>query len=837
MQKTLLAAAFGAAVMAMTTAASAASFQVSDAKSITTAGNISDSYHVQQNGSLNIDVAGDVTFTPESKSEKYTSIDSYTPLFIEGGSVSIKAATLKFESVKETTNDPNKAYGVDYFAGWMNGDSKLTIDVDKLLIGTAENGGDRVFQMKNGGNVLKIFAKEIVSYQGDGFINAQGTGAAGANVVNIGSADRRVKRFESHTTWGDQDYGVAILQANEGATVSLYADEVILDGSHNSAGGVIGSGSYGTVKIDAKSLTIDGNICGTYGTVHYPEQKLTLDIKTDTLQMTGDVNLGSQGSGYSNFNRATVLNLVVTENAVIDGDVNVIDGEKTSDNSVGNDNEVNLTFNGTGAITGTINVDQNTEQGGTSTVNLGGNADMTASSGKFNVTNSAAVNFLGSGEWAVNEWSGTDGKLGVAENVTLNVNTAVTTAETKVAGENANLVINEGGSLTADALISENGVVTLNTVAETPVITSSSLSGALGVKATAALNDSFANADEAMAAVSKSIAVESTADNAVTISGEEGEVNGVWSATIAEDGTLTNRVEAKNTKLDAYSSVSTLAAIQWRNELNDLNKRMGDLRDNPGAIGAWARLYGSEQEYGAQNVTNKSASVQVGGDYQIGAWKVGGAFSYTDGSSTYDAGDADNEAYTVAVYGTWLADNGMFLDLIGKYGRLSNDFELGNMSGSTDNNAYSVSAELGWRFEPCAFGFIEPQAEITYGRITGDTVTTSNNVRISQDDFDTLIGRLGVRVGAKFPNDRGNVYLRVSGAYDFKGENDASVRSLTGAAATKLHDDLGGGWIETAVGANFRWSDATNIYVDLERNNGGEVVENWRWNVGMRYEF
>ena len=94
-----------------------------------------------------------------------------------------------------------------------------------------------------------------------------------------------------------------------------------------------------------------------------------------------------------------------------------------------------------------------------------------------------------------------------------------------------------------------------------------------------------------------------------------------------------------------------------------------------------------------------------------------------------------------------------------------------------------------------------------------------------------------VRVGAKFPENRGNIYLRVLGADDFLGESEAEVRRLTGASHRKLEEDLGGAWLETAVGANFRLTDGSNVYVDLECTNGGEVVENWQWNVGFRTEF
>ena len=118
--------------------------------------------------------------------------------------------------------------------------------------------------------------------------------------------------------------------------------------------------------------------------------------------------------------------------------------------------------------------------------------------------------------------------------------------------------------------------------------------------------------------------------------------------------------EAVNKKLDGYSSIAALSAVQWRHENDTLLKRMGDLRDSEGAIGTWARIYGSEQEYGAQSVTAKSTTVQVGTDYDIGSGiKLGGAFSYTDGSSTFNMGDSDANMYGVALYGTWLADSGL----------------------------------------------------------------------------------------------------------------------------------------------------------------------------------
>lgn len=319
----------------------------------------------------------------------------------------------------------------------------------------------------------------------------------------------------------------------------------------------------------------------------------------------------------------------------------------------------------------------------------------------------------------------------------------------------------------------------------------------------------------------------------------QGAVKGAITETYDENGEFVSRTVAENTRLDAYGSVAALSIMQWRHEMNDLTKRMGELRTSPEGIGSWARIYGSEQEYGSQNLTAKNTSVQIGADTDIGnGWKVGAAFTYTDGSADYDLGDADNKAYGLGVYGTWMAENGQFVDLIAKYSRLDTDFKLEGMNGSSDNNAFSVSAEYGWHLRLGEFGFFEPQAEVTYGYIQGDKFHTSNGVEIDQVDFESLIGRIGFRTGFHFPKDKGLIYARVSGLHDFKGDFDSTATLMSDRSIyNDIGEDLGDTWVEFGIGANFNWTPNTYSYVDLERTNGGDVKENWRWNIGLRHVF
>ena len=394
-----------------------------------------------------------------------------------------------------------------------------------------------------------------------------------------------------------------------------------------------------------------------------------------------------------------------------------------------------------------------------------------------------------------------------------------------------------------DLTVTDQGLnVFVNEVSGAPRVTVENKSGdgRIAVTGSNTLNDSYGNVDAMIRDLSQVVQENGTEGTSLvdTVTAEEGKIRGEVTSTLSKDGQWQTTVKS-NVSLEGYSALSSLAAVNWRHEMNDVTKRMGELRDSNGKAGAWARAYGSELEYGAQNVTSKNTSIQVGADYALtDEWKMGAAFSYTDGSMTFDRGDGDNKAYGLAIYGTWMAENGLFVDLIGKYSRLETEFTSNKLAGEFDNNGWSLSAEAGWRFKPVDEAFVEPQVELTYGRLEGDAFHGSNGVNIVQDDFDSLIGRAGVRAGFFFPEKKGTIYAKASVAHDFKGdmESFAYLDEPYTPTAT-LKDELGGTWYEFGLGANFNWSETTYAYVDLQRTTAGNVNEAWRWNVGVRHAF
>ena len=783
--------------------------------------------------------------------EKTLSVDSQTctSMYVKNnGKIEVTSDKLSFKGVSKGASESKPAEmvgshfkGEYYFAGWLDGNGTIDINTKELYVGSKEVGADRGFQMKNAGNTLNIIADKIISYTGDGFINAQGD--PGTSVANIGTADHRVGYFEAHTTFGKDDYGVAILQANEGNTVNLYADKAILDGSTNKNGGVIGTGGFGTVNVNTKDLTIDGNICGTYGGRNDPNKTASLNIVTDTLHMKGDVNIGSAGSGSSNFSRNTEVNIKANTSAVIDGNINVV-GNQSNKNNTNDSSTLNITFNGDSKITGDINVagsetDKTTQD---VTVNLGGTGNMTASKGVYNVNNNANVNFTG-GQWAINAWNTAEGKdagnAAVKSGASVDVNGASMKVGNLETEGTLNLKSKDGkaADISAEMLKGANGTVTTDSL-ENKIQAGTSEAMGLTVKGNGDIADQIA-ADASKAKALANVVTSGNGDDAKSaaseIEADAGVISGGFRAAVNADGGIEKVTEFVNTSNQAVSSMANLSLMTWRQENNDMNKRLGEVRASEGSQGIWARMARGQSKYGQQGIKNQYNYYQLGYDSKISDdWILGGAFTYTDGDSSYINGSGTNKHTGFAVYGSNLRDDGSFIDLIAKYAHMKNDFDVNGGVGSGDysTNGLSFSAEYGKRFHQESY-WIEPQAELTYGRVSSADFTTKNGASVHQDSMDSLVGRLGFSLGKDIK--QGNVYVRASYLYDFQG--DTSVTMSKGGAATTFKTDLGGGWWEFGVGTNLDLGHDTHFYLDVETTAGGDVDTPWQWNAGVRYSF
>lgn len=316
--------------------------------------------------------------------------------------------------------------------------------------------------------------------------------------------------------------------------------------------------------------------------------------------------------------------------------------------------------------------------------------------------------------------------------------------------------------------------------------------------------------------------------------------DGVSGTVSHEDGTLqvnkTNRTTNENAL--AVADTGSILFMQWRAETDDVMQRMGDVRSS-GKTGLWVRHYGGRSEFGSSDYDY--LALQMGADRLVydGDVKVlaGAAFSYTDGDAKYSTGTSDAKSYAFTAYGELLTQSGSFLTAALKYGALRNEVELSKtIDGEFRADAWAFSVETGHRFALAKSFFVEPHVGLTYAKVNGDSFRVGDNASVKQDDFDSLVGGVGLTLGFSCPNDRGDVYLRLDQKYDFQGETSTGFYS-NGREVNRFDKDLGGSWFEIGLGAKARLTESLTGYAEFETAHSGEVETPFRWNLGLRYTF
>ena len=328
----------------------------------------------------------------------------------------------------------------------------------------------------------------------------------------------------------------------------------------------------------------------------------------------------------------------------------------------------------------------------------------------------------------------------------------------------------------------------------------------------------------------------------ITVTSAEGDILGATTALTNENGEIigSSVKQAENVKNAGITELANVAFMAWRAENDEMHQRMGELRSSTGEAGIWARMKRGESESGDLGITNQYNTYQLGYDEKVGDsnWYIGGAISRTEGKSSFSNGSGENQSTGFTVYGTYVGDDGQYVDLSAKYARLDNEFDVFDragmeVDGDYRNNGYAFSAEYGKRIETGNDFWVEPQVQLTYGHLSSANYTTSNDVKAAQDAMNSVVGRVGFAAGKDIS--AGNVYVKASYLYDFDG--DTSVTMSKNGQTSVYDQDLGGGWFEFGVGTNINLSETSHLYFDVERAVGGDIDTPWQWNAGVRFDF
>lgn len=294
-------------------------------------------------------------------------------------------------------------------------------------------------------------------------------------------------------------------------------------------------------------------------------------------------------------------------------------------------------------------------------------------------------------------------------------------------------------------------------------------------------------------------------------------------------------------RIDAAANAVNYHA--WRTANDQLHSRLGELRLDGGAKGAWFRVSQSKFERAGQyGLENKYSAYELGYDFlkllPDGTRRhYGASFSYLDGESDYRRGTGDNDGKTVSLYCTDIRPTGDYIDVVLRAGSLKNDYTVYDshdrtIEGEFRNFALSLSGEYGKKFAFESGWYVEPQAQLTFGWLRGDDYATNTGVSVEQENFSSLVGRVGVQAGRSFA--KGVLYARLNLMREFLGDYDVTMSK--GAAAVKTSDDFRDTWFEYGIGGSLRVGPAAYGYFDVMRSAGSDFKEKWKWNAGLRFE-
>lgn len=199
---------------------------------------------------------------------------------------------------------------------------------------------------------------------------------------------------------------------------------------------------------------------------------------------------------------------------------------------------------------------------------------------------------------------------------------------------------------------------------------------------------------------------------------------------------------------NAQVSLRQAQLLLVEDNLSGIHQRLGEVKNGEKG-NVWVRNVNSHQKLAALSTGESETSgfkqnvhsLQVGADAAVtNNLRVGGFVGRSQANVDFngDYGDGKVRSNSVGLYAAYLADNGIYVDNIVKYSRLHANSDL---TEKRHYNAYTISSELGKRFNLVNDWTITPQAQLAWTRISSQE---------NEDSLSSVYSRIGLRVAKGF---------------------------------------------------------------------------------------
>lgn len=309
--------------------------------------------------------------------------------------------------------------------------------------------------------------------------------------------------------------------------------------------------------------------------------------------------------------------------------------------------------------------------------------------------------------------------------------------------------------------------------------------------------------------------------------------------------TTTVKHNGESSLVSGSKSALASTAMAWRNNTNDLQRRLGDLRLANTDQGVWAKYIGGKSKItDGADARMTYNGVQLGYDHKVSnGWIFGGALDYSTSSNSYAVGSGDGKIGGIALYGTKQHDDGRYLDIIARGNRLSNNYKLYSVGGQHVNGDYhtfgtSLSAEYGKRIKKQNGFYIDPSVEFIVGRLNGVSydanIAGGGSMHVKADGVNSAVARLGFGIGKE--TEKSNIFAKLALAHEFSGKMNTTY-SAPGNPTVNTELDLKDTWIDAEIGGSWSVRPSTYLYGTFTKNFGATIDNTWRIDAGVRHNF
>ena len=320
-------------------------------------------------------------------------------------------------------------------------------------------------------------------------------------------------------------------------------------------------------------------------------------------------------------------------------------------------------------------------------------------------------------------------------------------------------------------------------------------------------------------------------------------------------------------QVPSYISAPVGLAYYTAAILGDLQQRLGELRHQQGGAAGqggemFLRYSGSNLRYQTSqnfkdfgyNVDLDYSALQVGGNVlrlDGDGQSLRGGVAYTRGNTRLRPDAADGYSSTtfdsdsLALYGTWLRDDGLYLD-----GTLSYNWHRGETDIARQRDVakirgkgWTASLQSGYPFELGSGVRLEPQAQVIYLHLGLDNFTDKENLTVKYDDYNQTVGRVGAKLDRSWSDNDGRQYTPYVQANYFKGWGGKAKTTVGAEGVENLDHTFSSGkfgqmW-EVGVGGTVTLRNDVSLYAqaDYRKEIDSNGAKGWGYTAGVRWTF